>query len=340
MRRDVPWDRIVTGVVPFLVTRQIYAGAGKMGGEGEGTAGQPGLYQISQRSDFFSVLVSIDTMNRRPIVNTRDEPHADIGRYRRFHVIIGDSNMSEIATALKIGATALVLELIEKDLVPKIELANPVEAAKSISRDQNYDWIIELRDGRKISAIDIQRLYLEAAREHCEQDDEVRWILGAWGEILNDLQRDVMTCVDRLDWVAKKFLLTTFRESEGIDWTDPWLQSIDLEYHDIALDHGLYYELIRAGRMQRFITEADIKAAIFQPPETTRAFFRGRSVARFHEQIASIQWDEVVFKTPTGPRTVSLNRVFDDGALERVNNIMREAESFDDFQARLAESGS
>ena len=140
MRRDVPWDRIVTGVVPFLITRQIYAGAGKMGAEGEGTAGQPGLFQISQRSDFFSVLVSIDTMNRRPIVNTRDEPHADIGLYRRFHVIIGDSNMSEIATAVKIGATALVLELIEKDFVPKIELANPVEAAKSISRDQNYDW--------------------------------------------------------------------------------------------------------------------------------------------------------------------------------------------------------
>jgi proteasome accessory factor A len=338
MRRDIPWDRIVAGVVPFLVTRQIYAGAGKMGGEGEGTAGQPGLYQVSQRSDFFSVLVSIDTMNRRPIVNTRDEPHADISRYRRFHIIIGDSNMSEIATALKIGATALVLELIEKDLVPKIELANPVEAAKSISRDQNYDWIIELRDGRKISAIDIQRIYLEAARQHCEPDPEVRWILDTWGEILNDLQRDVLTCVDRLDWVAKKYLLTTFRESEGIEWTDPWLQSIDLEYHNISLDHGLYYELIRAGQMRRFITEQEIKAAIFQPPETTRAFFRGRSVARFHEQIASIQWDEIVFKTPNGPRSVSLNRVFEDGALERVNNFIREASSFEDFHARLTKS--
>jgi proteasome accessory factor A len=309
-----------------------------MGVEGEGTAGQPGLFQISQRSDFFSVLVSIDTMNRRPIVNTRDEPHADVSRYRRFHVIVGDSNMSEIATALKIGATALVLELIEKDLVPKIELANPVEAAKSISRDQTYDWIIELRDGRKISAIEIQRLYLEAARQHCESDAEVLWITDTWGEILNDLQRDVLTCVDRLDWVAKKFLLTTFRESEGIEWTAPWLQSIDLEYHNIALDQGLYYELIRAGQMRRFITEQEIKAAIFQPPETTRAFFRGRSVARFHEQIASIQWDEVVFKTPSGSRTVSLNRIFEDGALDRVNNFIREAASFEDFQARLAES--
>ncbi len=275
-------------------------------------------------------------MNRRPIVNTRDEPHADVGRYRRFHVIIGDSNMSEIATALKIGATALVLELIEKDKVPKIELANPVEAAKSISRDQTYDWIIELRDGRKISAIDIQRIYLEAAREHCEPSPESRWVLDAWGEILNDLQRDVMSCVDRLDWVAKKFLLTTFRESEHIEWTDPWLQSIDLEYHNIGLEHGLYYELIRGGRMRRFISEQEIKAAIFQPPDTTRAFFRGRSVARFHEQIASIQWDEVVFKTENGPRTVSLNRVFEDGALDRINNSIRDAASFEDLQARLA----
>ena len=165
-----------------------------------------------------------------------------------------------------------------------------MEAAKSISRDQNYDWIIELRDGRKISAIDIQRLYLEAAREHCHIGEEER--AGSWrpgAQILNDLQTAMsMSCVDRLDWVAKKFLLTTFRESEGLEWTDPWLQSIDLEYHNIALDHGLYYELIRTGQMRRFISEQDIKAAIFQPPETTRAFFRGRSVARFHEQVTSI----------------------------------------------------
>jgi proteasome accessory factor A len=336
MRRDVPWDRIVTGTVPFLVTRQIYSGAGKIGVEGEGTAGQPGLYQISQRSDFFSVLVSIDTMNRRPIVNTRDEPHADNSKYRRFHVIIGDSNMSEIATALKIGTTALVLELIERDKVPKLELANPVEAAKSISRDQTYDWIIELRDGRKISAIDIQRIYLEAAREHCQKDAQVEWILETWGQVLNDLQRDIMSCVDRIDWVAKKFLLTTFRESEGLEWSDPWLQSIDLEYHNIAFDQGLYYELVRTGQMKRFITEEEVKAAIFHPPDTTRAFFRGRSVARFHEQIASIQWDEVVFKTPTGTRTVSLNRVFEDGALDRINQIIRDAHSFEEFDAQLS----
>ena len=118
MRRDVAWDRIVAGVLPFLITRQIFAGAGKMGMEAESTSSQPGIYQISQRADFFSVLVSIDTMNRRPLVNTRDEPHADSTRYRRFHVIIGDSNMSEWATAMKVGTTALVLDLIERGQAP------------------------------------------------------------------------------------------------------------------------------------------------------------------------------------------------------------------------------
>src|SRR6187551_1390558 len=156
MRRDVPWNWLVRDVVPFLVTRQIFAGAGKMGVEGEDAAGQPGVYQIAQRSDFFSVLCSIDTMNRRPLVNTRDEPHADAEKYRRFHVIIGDANMSQFATALKIGTTALVLDLIETGHAPVLELANPIDAVKAISRDQTQRWLVELRDGRKISALDIQ----------------------------------------------------------------------------------------------------------------------------------------------------------------------------------------
>src|SRR3954462_8963438 len=175
--RELAWERIVAGMLPFLITRQIFAGAGKMGVEAESAAGQPGIYQISQRADFFSVIVSIDTMNRRPLVNTRDEPHADANKYRRFHVIIGDSNMSEWATAMKLGTTALVLDLIECGKAPQLEIAQPIDAAKSISRDQNYDWIIELRDGRKISAIDVQRLYLKAAAREHSGDSENSWLL-------------------------------------------------------------------------------------------------------------------------------------------------------------------
>src|SRR4029077_11996504 len=268
MQRDVPWDRIVRLILPFLITRQIVAGAGKMGGEGESTSSQPGLYQISQRADFFSVVVSIDTMNRRPLINTRDEPHVDASRYRRFHVILGDSNMSEWATALKIGTTALVLGLIERGEAPQLEIAQPVDANKSISRDQDCDWIIELKDGRKISAIEVQRIYLQAAAkiDHDFSDEDRQWILREWENVLNDLERDVMTTRDRVDWVAKKFLLNALQEEEKLSWSDPWLQSIDLEYHNVYLHAALYYELARQGSIQRLAKEKEKKTAIFTPP--------------------------------------------------------------------------
>ena len=335
MRRDVPWDRIVREVVPFLVTRQIFGGAGKMGVEGEDTASTPGVYQIAQRSDFFSVLCSIDTMNRRPLVNTRDEPHADAEAYRRFHVIVGDANMSQFATALKIGTTGLVLELIETGHAPQLDLANPIEATKSISRDASYAWIVELRDGRKISATDIQRLYLGAAKEHCRKDGDTPWLLREWEQVLDDLALDYWRCRDRLDWVAKKFLLTTFQESERLEWTDPWLQAIDLEYHNVALDRGLFYELMREGQMRRIVSEDEIRQAIFQPPETTRAFFRGRAVAKFNREIESIQWDELTFRSNGTTRTVTLAHPSHDEWLDRVNAAIRAARTFEELDAAL-----
>jgi proteasome accessory factor PafA2 len=338
MSRAVPWDRIVRDVVPFLVTRQIFAGAGKMGIEGEDAQGQQGIYQIAQRSDFFTVLCSIDTMNRRPLVNTRDEPHADNLLYRRFHVIIGDANMSQVATALKLGTTALVLDLIEQGKAPLLDLANPIEATKSISRDQTYSWIIELRDGRKISAIDIQRLYLQAARDHCDQSDEdTRWVLQEWEKVLADLAENVMQCADRLDWVAKKFLLMTLQEAENLEWSDPWLQSIDLEYHNVSLDQGLFYELVRTGQMRRFVSEDDVRRAIFSPPESTRAFFRGRAVAKFNREISSIQWDEITFQNNGSYRTVSLPHPALNPRLEEVNALIRKAKSFTELDLALAE---
>ncbi len=336
MRRKVPWDRVVRDVVPFLVTRQVFAGAGKMGVEGEDAAGQPGIYQIAQRSDFFSVLCSIDTMNRRPLVNTRDEPHADADRYRRFHVIVGDANMSQWATALKLGTTVLVLDLIEQNRAPQLDLADPVEATKAISRDQGCDWIVELRDGRKISAIDIQRLYLAAAQKHCARDDEdTAWVLREWEHALNDLATDYWLCRDRLDWVAKKFLLTTLQEAEKLAWSDPWLQSIDLEYHNVALDQGLYYELKREGQMRRFVSEDDIRRAIFQPPETTRAFFRGRAVAKFHREIESIQWDEMTFASNGSSCSVHLPHPSHDAGLDRLNAAIRDARSFSELVRKV-----
>ena len=339
MRRDIPWDRIVSGILPFLITRQIFAGAGKMGIEAEGTASQPGVYQISQRADFFSVLVSIDTMNRRPLINTRDEPHADANRYRRFHIIMGDSNMSGWATAMKIGTTSLVLDLIERSKTPQLEIAQPLDANRSISRDQTYDWIIELKDGRKISAIDVQRIYLRAAAkiDDGDQDQDRQLILREWENVLNDLERDPMTTRDRVDWAAKKFLLNALQEEEKLSWNDPWLQSIDLEYHNVDLERGLYYELARQGSIRRIVSEDEIKMAIFTPPETTRAFFRGRAVARFNDEITSIQWDEMVFANGAHSRRVALPEASLDARLDALNRAARNGKDFGEFIRAVGE---
>jgi proteasome accessory factor A len=341
MSRDIAWDRIVAGILPFLVTRQIFVGAGKMGVEAESAQGESGIYQISQRADFFSVVVSIDTMNRRPLINTRDEPHVDASRYRRFHVILGDSNMSEWATAMKIGTSALILDLIERGEAPQLEIAQPVDANKSISRDQTYDWIIELKDGRKISAIDVQRIYLGAATKVCPpssgSDEEREWILREWENVLNDLERDPTSTRDRVDWAAKKFLLDALQEEEKLSWSNPWLQSIDLEYHNLDLDHGMYYELMRKGLMRRVTTEDEIKAAIFNPPETTRAFFRGRAVARFNEEMSSIQWDEIVFASGAQSCRVALPEPAMNARLDALNHAARNGRDFSEFMSALAQ---
>jgi len=290
--------------------------------------------------------VSIDTMNRRPLINTRDEPHVDASRYRRFHVILGDSNMSEWSTAMKIGTTALVLDLIERGEAPHLEIAQPVDANKSISRDQTYDWIIELKDGRKISAIDVQRIYLRAAsklgpisnsQDVGASEEERAWILREWENVLNDLERDAMSARDRVDWAAKKFLLDALQEEEKLSWSDPWLQSIDLEYHNLDLDRGLYYEVLRKGLMRRVTTEDEIKSAIFNPPETTRAFFRGRTVARFNDQISSIQWDEIVFANGAYSCRVALPEAAMNPRLDALNHAARNGKDFSEFMTAIAQ---
>lgn len=326
MDRRVPFERVVRGLTPFLVTRQIVSGAGKMGIEGEERL-VAGHYQISQRADFFSVLVSIDTMNRRPIINTRDEPHANTEKYRRMHVIVGDANLSEVAGALKLGTTALVLDLLEQDACPmQLELADAVAALKQLSRDPALKSPLRLADGRTISAVDVQREYLAAAEKRLRgRDAETDWVLTNWRQVLDDLERDVWLCADRLDWVAKWWLLTTFVENEGVSWDDPWLQSLDLEYHNVRRDEGLHAELVRQGRMQRFVTDQEIRWAIRQPPTNTRAYFRGRCVEKFAKEMTSVQWDELAFADGNGEAVVRLLNVFDDETVQFYNAAVDKA---------------
>src|SRR5580692_10055262 len=202
--RSLPWAQLAQAVQAFLVTRQIYAGAGKFGIETEDRFLSP-EFQIAQRSDFFSELQSVDTMQRRPIVNTRDEPHANARLYRRFHVIIGDANMSPFATRLKVGTTALVLEALSRDpLRPWPKLADPLPALRAISRDPKFRWEVSLLDGKRATAVDLQRAYLAAVKAVCDLSlPEKAELVEAWETVLGDLETDVMRCRNRLDWVAK-----------------------------------------------------------------------------------------------------------------------------------------
>jgi proteasome accessory factor A len=326
MDRDIPFDLVIRGLTPFLVTRQIVAGAGKVGIESDERV-PSGVYQISQRADFFSVLVSIDTMNRRPIINTRDEPHADSDKYRRLHVIIGDANMSEISGALKIGTTSLVLDLLENRLCPVgIELADPIASLKAISRDPTLKTSAPLVGGRTISPTDIQREYLAAAHKHLRgRDDETDWVLTTWDHVLTDLETDPMLCRDRLDWVAKKWMLDAFVEAEKVGWDDPWLQSLDLEYHNVRRDEGLYAELVNQGKIRRFVADEDIRQAIRKPPTDTRAYFRGRCIEKFAKQMSSVQWDEIAFSEGDHEWVVRLLNVFDDEDVARYNTAIDNA---------------
>ncbi len=326
MNRDVPFGDIARGLTAFLVSRQVVAGAGKVGMEDE--AGPSGVrYQVSQRSDFFSTLVSIDTMNRRPIINTRDEPHADSDRYRRLHVIVGDANMSEVAGGLKVATTSLVLDLLEEGVCPMdLELADPVGALKMISRDPSLRCAVKRADGRMITALELQRIYCAAATQrYRHRDADTDWALATWSKTLDDLERDPVLCRDRLDWVAKKWLLDTFVEAEQVSWDDSSLASLDLEYHNVCREDGLYAALMRQNGMQRLVSDEQVSRAIHQPPADTRAYFRGRCIEKFARQMISVQWDKLAFDCGGHEAEVWLLDVFDDATVAKYNAAIDKA---------------
>jgi proteasome accessory factor A len=293
MRRDVPPDELIAGLVPFLVSRQLYAGAGKVGVEGE-THTAP--YQLSQRADYIAVEASVDTLHNRPIVNTRDEPHATPRSFRRLHVIVGDANMSEWATAMKVGALSLVIGLLERGWRPSLALENPVRAIKELSRDPTLRWLVRLKDGRTMSAIDVQRHYLAAAREMLAgSSPDADWTIAEWEAVLDDLERRVTSTADRIDWVAKRQLLEQFMAEESVGWDAPALKSLDLSYHDLDPEMGLFAGLEQAGAMRRIVTDEQIEAAMACPPADTRAYIRGLFIRRWGQCVRSIGWNRIAF---------------------------------------------
>jgi proteasome accessory factor A len=334
--RVIPWDRLVLAMTPFLVTRQLYSGAGKVGWECENTPGTGG-FQIAQRADFFSELVSIDTMNRRPLINTRDEPHADPQRFRRFHVIVGDSNLSQFATWLKIGTTALMLESLEHEDAPSWwTLADPLEAHRQISRDETFQWNIALASGKTIRAVDLQHEFIRWVEKRVDLDHpEKRQVLADWKETVTTLESQPLTLHDRLDWAAKRQLLDAFREQEKLEWDSPWLQSLDLEYHLLKHDEGLFYALEASGQMRQLIGEAEIIHAVQHPPATSRAYLRGRSVLKFAREMKTAQWDNLVFKVGDQMYRLDMSQAFPGMKLEHMIAAMDKSKTIHDLIREL-----
>ena len=298
--RNVPFDDLLTGLLPFFVTRQIFAGAGKVGAEPSDGAV---AYQLSQRADFFSVEASVDTLYNRPIVNTRDEPHADARRYRRFHVICGDANLCETATLLKAGTTLLTLRLLETGWRPEgVGLRAPVEAIKQVSRDQSLKWLVERAGGGTIRSVDVQRAYLAAARERLAGlSGEADLVLAEWEAVLDRLETDPLGLSDTLDWAAKRALLDEFREAEGMAWGDPTLQSLDLEYHNVDPEAGLYLGLEQEGRVRRIVSDEEIARAVTNPPaRSPRALVRGLAVGKFAEAVREVTWSRLTLDDGAG----------------------------------------
>lgn len=294
LRREVPFDRLASTMIPFLTTRMIYAGAGKAGVEGNPNPRVP--YQISQRADFYMDTMNVETLYRRPIFNTRDEPHARMRAYRRLHVICGDANMSEYATALKVGTTALVLDLLEDGWAIDLFIVDPVRAAQSISRDPDGKWLVET-DAGVMNAIDLQRRYLQAAQQRfAGRDAETDWILREWETVLNLLETNPELLSDRIDWIAKRQLLSLFAESEGVALDDPAMIALDLAYHDIDPREGLYYALVEQGRMQTLVSPEAVQHAVEHPPADTRAAIRGWCVQRYPNQVESINWERIILR--------------------------------------------
>jgi proteasome accessory factor PafA2 len=296
--RATPFASIVRDLTPFFVSRQVFAGAGKLGAEAQWEERGRHRYQLTQRADFFEAEVGLETTLKRPIINTRDEPHADPDKYRRLHVIVGDANMCEVATFLKLGTTAIVLKMIEDEYVPDLTLANAVASLHEISRDITCTAQVRLSDGRRLTAVQLQWEYLERAQKYVEQEDDSpdnREVLSRWETVLSALESEPLSLARELDWVAKYRLLEGYRQRDGLEWSDHKLRLVDLQYHDVRRDKGLYHRLAATGKVERITTDDEIERAVMEPPEDTRAYFRGRCISKYPDAIAAASWDSIIF---------------------------------------------
>jgi hypothetical protein len=311
-------------LLPFLVTRQIFAGVGRVGGHRlnykslknnimtisdyevdyqwvgnfYGVEADPTVdFQLSQRADHIVKTISSRVRFNRAIINPKWDSYYNYSSFHRLHILFGECNMSEYATLMKVGTTSLVLDLIEEGiLLPNVELSDPLEALKSVSRDPTWKWLVRRKGGDTIKAVDLQRLYLAAAKEHfAGRDEQTDYVLAEWEICLDTLEKDPYLLADRLDWVAKRKMMEDFMNEEGdLQWGDDLLHSLDLEYHNVNPETSLYYGLEQAGMIQRATTDRRIFEATTMPPENTRAKGRGMVINKLLQNQSRdyvIDWD-------------------------------------------------
>jgi proteasome accessory factor PafA2 len=305
LARDLPFGRMTSQITPHFVTRQIFTGSGKVGCELPGRPHDDIGYQISQRADFFEEEIGLETTLKRPIVNTRDEPHADPQKYRRLHVIVGDANMSEIATYLKVGTTAIILSMIEDDeLGDDWVLGNPVPAIRQVSHDPTLRQTVMLRDGSRATALEVQWGLFERAQKYaqshgldCVDADVGADVMIKWEQVLTGLEHDPDSVAHWVDWVAKRRIVEGYAARHDLQPGAARLKAIDLQYHDMRLDKCL---ALRAG-LDTLVGHEEARAAMTAPPSTTRAYFRGRCLEKFPDDIVAANWDSLVFDIGRDP---------------------------------------
>lgn len=282
--RDLPFEQLLHGMLPFLCTRSLLAGAGMV-------QSSAGAFHLSQRASFFSAVASVDTLAQRPVFNTRDEPHADPARFRRIHVICGDANLSQWATAMKAGTTRLALALISSGWHPLFSLRDPARALQQVSHCPAGRALLELEDGRELPVLEIQRIYLNEIEALLPgAGGEWGWVLAEWRRALDDLEQDPERLIDRVDWAAKLNLLRRFMDAEGLTLRDPVIAALDLEYHDLDPGRGLHRALESAGEVVQLVSDEAALQALEQPPAGTRAALRGELVRRRAPDIRRISW--------------------------------------------------
>ena len=293
---------MVRYLTPFFVTRQVVCGAGRVG---RGADGREDGYQISQRADFFETEVALDTMVKRPIINTRDEPHADREKYRRFHVIIGDSNLSEVSTYLRVGVTSIVLALVEDGAIPKsLAVNDPVKVVKEISHDLGCKRQYPLERGGRATAVEIQKEFLDNALRYFSSrslDPITKDVLVRWERVLTKLADDPLQLDREVDWVIKHKLIKSYIARHKVDWHHPQVHMLDLQYHDVRPDKGLFFLLERRGEVERIVETEEIERAVTVPPSDTRAYFRGECIRRYPDAVFGVNWDSISFNVGEEP---------------------------------------